>query len=407
MKRIIILATVVFAVNFSNSQTKILFDATKAEMAGNADWVIDADLHNLSANSNGTVSTGGTQSNPQRFPTPLQNNITSSTSETYWNGGLSAWAVDLVKLGYDIETLPYNGRITFGDSTNPQDLSLYKVFVVDEPNLKFTTEEANALVSFVANGGGLFMISDHTISDRNNDGWDSPLIWNDILQNNTVQPNPFGITFDLANFSQTTTNFAVLPLNTILHGVAGNPSQMQFSNGTIMTLNKNINSSVEGLIFKNGSSTTGTTNVMFATATYGTGRVCALGDSSVPDDGTGDSGDNLYNGYSGDANGNHKPLLLNATIWLANATTNLQTSDLNAEKSFEIYPNPTSDFIYLKDLKIDFSECQYIVSNALGENLEVSNLTLNRIDLQKYPKGVYIISLNSKDGVKTFKVIKK
>lgn len=114
---------------------------------------------------------------------------------------LSAWAVDLVKLGYDIETLPYNGRITFEDSTNPQDLSLYKVFVVDEPNLKFTTEEANALVSFVANGGGLFMISDHTISDRNNDGWDSPLIWNDILQNNTVQPNPFGITFDLAIFS--------------------------------------------------------------------------------------------------------------------------------------------------------------------------------------------------------------
>lgn len=200
MKRIIILATVVFAVNFSNSQTKFLFDATKAEMAGNADWVIDADLHNLRANSNGTVSTGGTQSNPQRFPTPSQNNITSSTSETYWNGGLSAWAVDLVKLGYDIETLPYNGRITFEDSTNPQDLSLYKVFVVDEPNLKLTTEEANALVSFVANGGGLFMISDHTISDRNNDGWDSPLIWNDILQNNTVQPNPFGITFDLAIF---------------------------------------------------------------------------------------------------------------------------------------------------------------------------------------------------------------
>lgn len=192
-----------------------------------------------------------------------------------------------------------------------------------------------------------------------------------------------------------------------MHGVAGNPSQMQFSNGIIMILNKNINSSVEGLIFKNGSSTTGTTNLMFATATYGTGRVCALGDSSVPDDGTGDSGDNLYNGYSGDANGNHKPLLLNATIWLANATTNLQTSDLNAEKSFEIYPNPTSDFIYLKDLKTDFSECQYIVSNVLGENLEVSNLTLNRIDLQKYPKGVYIISLNSKDGVKTFKVIKK
>jgi hypothetical protein len=36
---------------FSKAQIKILFDATKAEMAGNGDWVIDADLHNLKANS--------------------------------------------------------------------------------------------------------------------------------------------------------------------------------------------------------------------------------------------------------------------------------------------------------------------------------------------------------------------
>jgi hypothetical protein len=28
------------------AQVKVLFDATKAESAGNADWVIDADVHN-------------------------------------------------------------------------------------------------------------------------------------------------------------------------------------------------------------------------------------------------------------------------------------------------------------------------------------------------------------------------
>ena len=236
MKRRIILITLIVAVNFLKAQTKILFDATKAQMASNADWVIDADLHNLQSNSNGTVTTGGTDSNPQRIPTPAQSNITAATSETYWNGALSAWAIDLVKLGYTVETLPYNGKITYGDTTNAQDLSLYKVFVIDEPNLKFTTTEANALVNFVKNGGGLFMISDHTISDRNNDGWDSPAIWNDILQNNTVQPNPFGITFDLANISQNTANFAASPSNTILHGAAGNPTQMLYSNGTTMTI---------------------------------------------------------------------------------------------------------------------------------------------------------------------------
>jgi hypothetical protein len=407
MNKIITLITLILAVNLSKAQTKILFDATKAEMAGNADWVIDADVYNLKANSDGTVTIGGTESNPQRIPTPAQSGITVSTSETYWNGALSSWAVDLVKLGYVVETLPYNGRITYGDSTNTQDLSLYKVFIIDEPNLKFTTAEANALVNFVQNGGGLFMISDHTISDRNNDGWDSPAIWNDILQNNTVHANPFGITFDLANFSQTTTNFATLPANTILHGTAGNPTQMLYSNGTSMTLNKTDNSSVQGLIFKTGSSTTGVTGVMFASATYGTGRVCALGDSSVPDDGTGDSNDSLYNGYTDDANGNHKPLLLNAVIWLANTSTNLQTIDLNADNSVGVYPNPTADFIYIKDLKTDFTGCQYVISDISGRNLSASVLTSNKIDLQGYPKGIYIISLQAKNGLKTFKVIKK
>jgi hypothetical protein len=35
----------------------------------------------------------------------------------------------------------------------------------------------------------------------------------------------------------------------------------------------------------------------------------------------------LYNGYTGDANGNHKPLLLNATIWLATSSSNLNVND--------------------------------------------------------------------------------
>jgi hypothetical protein len=38
-------------VTVASSQIKILFDATKVEMAGNADWVIDADLHNLYTNN--------------------------------------------------------------------------------------------------------------------------------------------------------------------------------------------------------------------------------------------------------------------------------------------------------------------------------------------------------------------
>src|ERR1035437_3066649 len=182
------------------SQIKILFDATKAETAANADWIIDADLHNMTWNPNGNTSSGN-ESNAQRLPTPTQTAVTTSTPETYWDGSLSHWAIDCVNKGYWVETLPFGTALTYGNTSNTQDLSKYNIFIVDEPNILFTSAEKIALMNFVQNGGGLFMISDHDVSDRNNDGHDSPNIWNDFLTNNGVSNNSFGFIFALENFS--------------------------------------------------------------------------------------------------------------------------------------------------------------------------------------------------------------
>lgn len=390
MKKILLVA-LVFISLYTNAQTKILFDATKAEMAGNADWIIDADLHNLGLSTGPSVLGGGSESNPQKTPTPFQSTITATTPETYWNGALSNWAIDCVKAGYVVETLPYNGQITYGVTTNLQDLSNYKVFVIVEPNILFTDSEKSAIINFVKNGGGLFMISDHDVSDRNNDGDDSPHVWNDLLTNNLVQNYPFGIVFDYANISQTTSNIAGIPTDPILHGTAGNVTQMQFSNGTTMTLNKTQNSTVTGQIYRTGTPTTGILNAMCASAIYQSGKVVAIGDSSVPDDGTGDSGDTLYNGYTLDAAGNHQRLLMNAMIWLVApvlSDDNFVVSDL----TFTIAPNPIQD----KNLKFDFENpdnepFQISVFDALGR-------TIQTIDFSKYNSNsdsIFINNLNS------------
>lgn len=144
----------------TSSRKSFLFDNTKAETAGNADWVIDED-NNLA----------------KRIPTPARENINNSTNENYWTGALSSWGIALVKLKNYAETLQQDSRITFNDASNKQDLSHYNVFIVDEPNIRFGEAEKAAIINFVKNGGGLFMISDHDRSDRNNDGWDSPAIW--------------------------------------------------------------------------------------------------------------------------------------------------------------------------------------------------------------------------------------
>ena len=392
MKKILSVFTLIVFLS-TNAQIKILFDATKAEMAGNADWVIDAD------------SKLNNESNPQRIPTPAQSGITASTSETYWNGGISAWAIDLVKQGYYVETLPRTGGvISYGNPNNDQDLSNYKVFIVTEPNIQFTMAEKDAIINFVKNGGGLYMIADHDNSDRNGDGWDSPAIWNDLVSTNSVVANPFGITFDVVSFSQTTTNFANIQSNTILNGSAGTPKAMQFSSGASMTLNKTANPSVQGLVFKTGASTTGTTNVMFATATYGAGKVCALGDSSVPDDRTGDTGDNLYDGYFTDASGNHRPLLINSVIWLA-TSSGLATDDImKPELSVNIYPNPSSDYVYVQSKTSE--KYHLTLMDSSGKVLQ-SIPNTDKISITSYPKGIYYLVIKNDKGFKNFKVEKK
>jgi len=276
---------------------RFLFDASKAETAGNADWVIDED-----------------NSNPQQVPTPAQSTITATTAETYWTGAISSWGIALAKQGDIVSTLPSTGLITYGNSSNPQDLSNYDVFVVDEPNIRFTATEKTAILNFVSNGGGLFMISDHTVSDRNNDGWDSPAIWNDLMTNNGNINNPFGFSIDLTNIVELSNN--VLTGNTgnpILHGSQGNVTQLDFHNGATLTLSTSANPAVQGLIWRSGVAQNAS-NLLCASSTYGTGRVFVVTDSSPMDDGTGASGNTLFNGWT---TYSHIPLFMNASLWLA------------------------------------------------------------------------------------------
>jgi hypothetical protein len=296
-------------------QRRFLFDATKAEMAGNADWVIDTDTRNLGVNSSHLMQAGqGNESNPQRIPSPAASAISATTPETFWSGAISAWGVELVRRGCSVETLPYNGTISFGNGANAQDLSSYDVFVVCEPNIPFTAAEKTAILQFVQNGGGLFMIGDHDQSDRNGDGWDSPHIWNDLMQNNSVQQNPFGMTFSYDDISVTTYAVDTAPSDSVTHGPAGSALACKFSNGATMTLSTAANPSVLGAVWS--QSTPSMSNVMCAWARFGNGKVVAIGDSSPFDDGTGDPNDNLYNGWT-EVSGNHAKLCINASMWLS------------------------------------------------------------------------------------------
>ncbi|MFF3965907.1 hydrolase [Streptomyces griseorubiginosus] len=271
---------------------RILFDDGHAEEAGNADWIISTSK-----------------------PDPLAQD-SSPSSETDWTGALSSWGVALQKTGnYSLKTA--TSALTYG-GTSATDLSKFDTLVLPEPNTLFTTAEKTAIMTFVKNGGGLFMISDHTGSDRNNDGEDAVEILNDLMTNNSVDStDPFGFSIDSLNIGSDYPSAVSDSTNPVLHGSFGTVTKSLIANGTTVTLKPADNSAVKGLVYRTGYS--GNTGAFFATSTFGSGRVAFWGDSSPVDDGTGQSGNTLYDGWN-DSGATNAALALNATEWLSGAS---------------------------------------------------------------------------------------
>jgi hypothetical protein len=272
---------------------RVLFDDTKAETAGNADWIVGTSI-----------------------PDPTQQDA-SPQVETDWTGAISAWGVALQRTGqYQIDTLGPGGTITYGTSA-ALDLSHFDEFVLPEPNVRLSAAEKTAVMQFVQHGGGLFVIVDHTGSDRNNDGYDSPKIANDLMTSNGVDStDPFGFSVDLVDISNENPRAVSDATSPVLHGPFGTVTGSIIRDGTTFTLKPADNAAVRGLVYRTSVTSGGTTGAAFVTSTFGSGRVAMWDDSSPIDDGTGQSGNTLFNGWN-DPAGTDAALALNTTAWLA------------------------------------------------------------------------------------------
>jgi hypothetical protein len=423
MKRIyIIVLMVLVAYNLSKAQVKstikILYDATEGESAGStADWVIDADKADIEYNGTGgrpQVVSGGYHDDPQQLPTPAQSTVTSTTVETYWDGGNSAWAIDMVKKGYEVETLTAFDSITYGNSSHAQDLSNYKVFIINEPQFQFSAHTKEALMNFVKNGGGLFMISDHTGASRTNNGWDSPMVWNDFIESNPVQDTAFGFVFNEIDYSPTSKNINASSTDSIIHGPMGTSKGMEWHDGTTAKLFPVKNASVTGDVY---AGSIGDTGVMFGHGRYFKGKFAFEGDSSPTDDGTTTNTHcSLSNGWTGDNSpgaDEEEITIVNATIWLAESNIITDVKDISVIPiKFEVYPNPMNNngrIKYILDETGFVSIDMYDITGKLVKNVfsgqADQGLNIAYFNSNDMPEGLYFCRLASEHLVQTQKVM--
>ncbi|MDJ0346197.1 hypothetical protein QMK19_15995 [Streptomyces sp. H10-C2] len=135
----------------------------------------------------------------------------------------------------------------------------------------------------------------------------------------TYGTSPFGLSVDTLSISSDHPKAISDATNPVLNGSFGKVTGSLIASGTTFTLKPADNSAVKGLLWRTGYSSSGTTGAFFATSTFGSGRVAVWGDSSPIDDGTGQPGNTLYDGWN-DSSATNAAVALNATEWLFGAT---------------------------------------------------------------------------------------
>jgi hypothetical protein len=226
--------------SFTLSKVKrVLFDNSHSETAGNADWTI--------------------------------------------SGGYSAFAKSLESLGYTANEL--KTKVSYYNLMN------YSIYIIPEPNTKFTKDEENAILKYIQDGGSVFFISDHGDSDRNQDGYDSISIFNDFVKE--------------LGFEFVGNNLYIPKVTGILNSpITNGIKSIGLWNGSSIKIlnNKNVKAAIKA---------DGMPYVIYGN--YGKGKFVALGDSSPFDDGLSPSGKNLYDGWDAQ---DDKKLAINVCQWL-------------------------------------------------------------------------------------------
>lgn len=228
------------------SAPRVLFDDAHAQTAGNADWII--------------------------------------------TGGYSDVAQTLRRAGFSVEALG-------GKPITRERLAGVRVVVLPEPNRPYAAGELEALAEHVQSGGGLLAIGDHKGSDRDGDGWDAPMVLNQLI-------GPMGLQFSFDKVSEA-------PLS---GPSAGALAQGVKAAGAWAGCSVTLVSPAARAHLTFGPKAGG--KPFLASSTFGKGRLVAVGDSSPFDDGSGTPGKKLHDNYN-DPRYSGPQIAVNVVSWLA------------------------------------------------------------------------------------------
>jgi hypothetical protein len=256
MKKLIALVScflLVFSIAYGSVPTRVLYDDTHGQTAGNADWIP--------------------------------------------SGAYSEFADMLKANDFDIVNL---SAISPDGTITGELLKDFRAVILPEPNNPYLKAEQEAVVDFVKQGGGAFIIGDHGNADRNGNGWDAVKALNEFCP-------VFGFKFAGDFLYEAPLSGKIDQSHPLMFQVRGIGAWA----GSTFEIIETDDATASGII---GSRIKKAPYVV--AAKYGKGRVAAIGDSSPFDDGTGSTGKNkLHDSYDSYMY-SHPQFAYNCMMWV-------------------------------------------------------------------------------------------
>jgi hypothetical protein len=242
----VFIVTACRAVPANNGDLFILFDRSHGEGHAGEPWAIDDDE-----------------------PIPYPENPWNGNP---WTGTLADLAYRLYLTGrYRVETLPPGGRLSWLESENSQDLSLYDLLVLCEPGDLLTAGEVSAVRSFLESGCSLLIVGG---TDEEREGVESRVdLLNGIIDQ--VLEVEGGVRFRaIASPENSVINTKISLDDPITRGPFGEISRVSWKRGLRLTSGDSTGFLLTGPEVDNGG-------VLYLVAPAGRGKVAVLLDSHL------------------------------------------------------------------------------------------------------------------------------
>ena len=97
---------------------------------------------------------------------------------------------------------------------------------------------------------------------------------------------------------------------------------------------------------------------------------------------------------------------ISGAIWKWTGSVLTNTAELKQELDIKIFPNPSSDWVFIERTDGDTSPLFVTLSDLSGRVVFLNEILYNKLNINNLPKGIYFLKIQTKQGIALRKIVR-